>query len=288
MIICKKVAYALFILLLVVSTAEAQEESWYEYARLFTYSPRYFGPNAFPLPELRSGRLSNYYEVEVRGEYHFFKGDQTKDLYGRLFIPVAESRAGLEVSFIFYEYYNMTPETVAERHAAGQSWNEGARGDVIVSSFYKLFKDNKWADILCEATLKTASGNRLADARHTDAASYWFDFNIGRFLMKNTDASSFIRIQGLAGFYCWMTNDIVHRQNDAFLYAAGLSLGYKNLTVQADIVGFKGYLNNGDRPLILRSMLNFTCKKNRLSLRYKQGVHDFLYDTWSLAYIRCF
>jgi len=246
------------------------------------------GPSAFPLPELRDGRIESRYEIEVRGEYHTFKGDQTKDLYGRLFIPVAEGRAGVEISYIFCEYYNMTRETVEERHAAGQTWKNGANGDLIISCFYKLFKNNKWADFLLEASLKTASGTRIADARFTDAAGYWFHLNTGCYLVKSADASSYIRLQGLAGFYCWMTNDIVHRQNDAFLYAVGLSSRYKNMTIHADIAGFYGYLNNGDRPLVLRTKLNYEYKKNILSFRYKHGINDYVYDTYSLAYIRCF
>ena len=278
----------IFTLLMIVISSKAQDEPWRENIKNMTYSPRYFGPNAFPLPELRNGTLGNRMEAEVRGEYHIFEGDEAKDIFGRLLIPIAEGRAGLEVGYHFYEYYTMTQKTVEERHAAGQSWKYGSRGDVIFSSFYKILKNNKWVDLLFEASLKTASGDRIADARHTDAATYWFDINAGVDLFRSTDSTSFIRLQGLTGFYCWMTNDIIHRQNDAFLYSAGLSSGFKNLVIQADIVGFHGYLNNGDRPLILRTKLDYAYKKNILSFRYKHGMNDFLYDTYSLAYIRLF
>jgi hypothetical protein len=226
--------------------------------------------------------------LEVRGEYHAYEGDQTKDVFARLFVPIAEGRAGFELSYIFYEYYNMTPETVLERHAAGPSWKDGANGDVVFSSFYQLLRNSKRVGLLFEATMKTASGNRIADARYTDAASYWFDLNAGYNLYKSADSLSFINMQALAGFYCWETNDIAHRQNDALLYSAGMSGGYKNLTIYADIAGFHGYANNGDRPLVLRTKLNYEYRKNILSFRYKHGIHDYLYDTFSLAYIRCF
>ena len=75
-------------------------------------------------------------------------------------------------------------------------------------------------DIVVSANLKTASGGRLCDARYTDAASYWFDANLGRTLWKRKDVNASIRVQALAGFYCWMTNDVVNRQNDAFCYGA--------------------------------------------------------------------
>jgi hypothetical protein len=182
----------------------------------------------------------------------------------------------------------MTPETVKERHAAGGSWKSGAHGDMIVSTFFKLLKSDKWADIMIEGTLKTASGNRLCDARYTDAASYWLILNAGRDLYKSADSKSFVRLQGLFGFYCYMTNSMVHRQNDAPVFAAGMSGGYENLTFQADVAGFRGYLNNGDRPLVLRTKLNYEYRKNLLSLRYRHGINDCLYDTFSIGYIRCF
>ena len=271
-----------------IISLKAQDELWQENMKYLIYSPRYFGPNAFPLPELRSGFLPNRCEVELRGEYHTFAGDQAKDIYARMFIPVAEGRAGLEVSYIFYEFYMTTPETVVERHAAGQTWKHGANGDVIFSSFYKFFRNNKRVEFLFETSLKTASGTRIADARYTDAASYWFDLNVGYDVHRSTDSLKFITLQALAGFYCWMTNDIVHRQNDAVLYSGGISGGYKNLTFQADISGFHGYNNNGDRPIILRTKLNYEFNKNIFSFRYKHGIHDYLYDSYSLAYIRCF
>ena len=138
------------------------------------------------------------------------------------------------------------------------------------------------------ANLKTASGNRLCDARYTDAASYWFDVNIGRDLWKNPAYNSFVRIEGLAGFYCWMTNLDDNRQNDAVCSGGAVSGAWKNLSARCDLVGFRGYLNNGDRPLLLRTKLEYEIKKNIISFRYRHGLHDFLYDSYSLAYIRCF
>ncbi|MDR1380387.1 MAG: hypothetical protein LBJ47_02800 [Tannerella sp.] len=286
----KKIAYLLLILTTAsVANKKGQaQDDWHEILRDLQYSPRYFGPNAFPLPELRDGRIETRWEAELRGEYHESDGDRTKDVLARVFIPVADGRAAVEINYILYEYYTMTQETVEERHAAGRFWKDGAHGDVVVSAFYRLLQSKKWADVALEATLKTASGDRLADARFTDAATYWFNLNIGRHLYMHPDKKAYLRIQGLAGFYCWMTNDIIHRQNDAILYAAGFSGAYKNLTLNADIAGIHGYKNNGDRPLQLRTKLNYEYRKNILSLRYRHGMKDCLYDSFSAAYIRCF
>ncbi|MDR1525397.1 MAG: hypothetical protein LBS79_09140 [Tannerella sp.] len=287
----KKTTCLLFFILtasIAINKGFAQDTDWREKLKDLQYSPRYFGPNAFPIPELHSGRTGTQWEVELRGEHHAYEGDRTKDVYVRTFIPVAEGRAGVEVGYIVYEYYNTTQETVEERHAAGRYWESGAHGDIVISSFYQLLRSERWADIMIEATLKTASGNRLADARYTDAATYWFNLNAGRYLYKSPGEQYSLRIQGLCGFYCWMTNDIVHRQNDAVLYAAGISGLYGNFTFNADIAGFYGYKNNGDRPLQLRTKLNYEYRENILSFRYRHGMKDSLYDSFSLAYIRCF
>ena len=282
------ILFAIFVLSPALNTVKAQEEIWREKMKYLQYSSRYFGPNALPMPELRSGHLDTRWEVELRGEYHTFKGDRTKDIYARAFVPVANGRAGLEVSYLIYEYYNMTPETVEERHAAGTSWENGAHGDVLVSSFYQILNNEKWMDIMVEATLKTASGNRLADARFTDAAAYWFNLNFGRNIHKSADNKTAIRLQGLVGFYCWMTNDMIHRQNDAITYSVGISAIHRNFSAIADIVGIYGYENNGDRPLQLRTKVNYEYRGNILSFRYKHGMKDSLYDSFSVAYIRCF
>ena len=64
-------------LFLIVSSltnyVEAQEDDglWnHDKLKYLQYSPRYFGPSAFPTSELKSGRLDTRLEVEVRGEYH--------------------------------------------------------------------------------------------------------------------------------------------------------------------------------------------------------------------------
>ena len=90
-------------LLAYVSPVKALE--WWEKVEYLTYSPRYFGPNAFPIPELVGGSLSSRWEVELRGEYHKTRGDQTKDIFARLtFTPTRPFTTGMykrvKISFV--------------------------------------------------------------------------------------------------------------------------------------------------------------------------------------------
>jgi hypothetical protein len=82
---------------------------------LLVYAPRYFGPSAFPIPDLRSGKSPERYEAEVRGEYHNYTGDQTKDLFLRALFPIVKGRVGIEIRFVALEQYRLTPETRDER-----------------------------------------------------------------------------------------------------------------------------------------------------------------------------
>ena len=271
-----------------LSAQEYADMDWRDRMKLLVYTPRYFGPNAFRIQELNSGRLSTRWELEVRGEYHYYTGDKTKNLFGRLYIPVANGKAGIEISGVVYETYLTDEKTKQERNAVANSPPITCTGDLIITSYYQLLQSDKICDISVSGTLKTASGNRLCDARYTDAASYWFEMTAGRNLLQTADESVALRAQGMLGFYCWMTNDLVHRQNDALLYGYGGSLKWKNLTMAANWSGFHGYMKKGDRPVLFRSKMEFEMKKNILSLRYNHGIRDFLYDTYSVAIIRCF
>ncbi len=261
-------------------------QDWRDGMKDLVYSPRYFAANAFPIPELRSGKVGTRYEVEIRGEYQYHTGDKIKDLYARAYLPFVKGRAGMEVSLVIHEEFETEEATRVERHAAYGP--NTCRGDVILNAFFQVLKSEKWVDALFSFNLKTASGTRLAQARYTDGASYWVDLTVGKDLFHSKDRHFSLRAQAMGGFYCWMTNDMVHRQNDAISFGGGLTAIYRAFTLSSDISGFYGYKDNGDQPLIWRNVLNYELKKNILSARYHHGMKDRLYDTYALAYIRCF
>lgn len=281
----KLVFFTLFLLLV---SPSLRSEDWRDKMENIIYSPRYFGPNGFPIPELRESCVGSRFEAEVRGEYHYYSGDKTKDFYTRAYIPIVKGKAAIEVSAIVWEDYKLTPETRDERFAAETESPISYNGDVIISSLFQLLRDPKLGNVMLSLNLKTASGGRLADARFTDAASYWFDVTVGRTLFENKEQKMSFSVQGLVGFYCWMTNDRVHRQNDAINYGIGFTAKLQNFKLQSDFSGFHGYENNGDRPMIIRNNLTYEYKKNGLSFRYYHGMKDRLYESYTLGYIRYF
>jgi hypothetical protein len=272
------------------SAAYAYGQAWRDNMRFLEYSPRYFGPNAFPVPEMRAGLTPEQFEIEVRGQYHYYSGDKTSDIYVRALLPVVKNKAAIEVEFIPYEKYKMTEATRLERHAAETECpsHESYCGDFIISAFYQILRNERIADATFSFTLKTASGGRLVDARFTDAAAYWFDVNVGRDLLRSSDRQRYIRLEGMIGFYCWMTNDATHRQNDALAFGAGLTGKAGNFSLNTNLAGFNGYKGNGDKPLLWRNNIRYNFKNNIISLRYEHGMQDSLYETFSIGYIRLF
>ena len=267
---------------------ETEAEDWRESMEHLVYSPRYFGPNAFPMPVMRDGRVSDKYEIELKGEYHYYSGDKTQDIVARATLPFVRGRAGVEVQWCIKEKYKMTPATRDERSAVELESPIKYGGDIVVSAFFQVLKHPKWVDMVVSANIKTASGGRLCDARFTDAASYWFDLNVGRDLWVSADKKGSLRAQLLGGFYCWMTNDMVHRQNDAIAYGGGLTGRYRGFTLASNVNGIVGYEKNGDRPVHWNNKLSYEIKNNIVSFNYTHGFKDRLYDTYSLSYTRCF
>ena len=264
------------------------EDGWRDKMEGLIYAPRYFGPNAFPSPEMYGGKLSARWAVELKGDFHRMEngGDNTKDIYASLYIPIAKGKASVKIQGVIREFYETSEAVCDERSAVEVKSPIPCYGDVIVNCHYQVLQSERWADITVSANLKTASGGRVCDARFTDAVTYWFDANIGRDLWHNSEAS--IRIQGLMGFYCWMTNDMIHRQNDAFCYGLGLTGQWRSFTLSGLYQGLQGYEKEGDRPMALRLRLEYELKKNALTFQFKQGMKDDRYRALSLSYIRYF
>ncbi|MCD7937847.1 MAG: hypothetical protein LUG98_13390 [Tannerellaceae bacterium] len=263
-------------------------DNWSENKDKIIYSPRYFGPNAFPIPTMRNGLTYDRWEVEGRFEYYHYSGDKTRDWFLRLVVPFVRGRAALEVTYVINERYRTTEEVMVERHAAGTTTRSKNQGDIVVSAIFQVLKKKELLDILFSATIKTASGDQVAYARYTDAASYWFDVNIGRDIYRDDSNNASIRLQAQGGFYCWMTNLVYLRQNDAPSFGGGVTATYKRFTFSSECAGFSGYKKNGDKPLVIRNRFQYEYKKNIVSLRYHHGMRDNLYDCYSIGLIRCF
>ena len=260
-------------------------QDWRDRMDSLIYSPKFFGPNAFPIPELIAGKISNEYEIGVRFDYHSAEGDNTRDFYARGHIPFG-TKAALEVSGVFYEKYRTSEKIKEERYAAWMELqgNDLCYGDITITSMFQVLESDKWFDAMIFAGIKTASGNRLSDARHTDAASYWVGVDIGKNIFQSEKRDRYLRLGGMFGFYCYMTNLPHNRQNDAWMASGGILFRIENVYFDTTLRGFQGYWDEGDEPLLFHSQLKYRIRNHSFYCRYQYGLHDFIYQTFSGGY----
>lgn len=253
--------------------------SWSKY---LTYSPAYFGPNALPVPEIRNGLIQKRINLETMSDMHLSRGDNTFNFFLKLDVPLFNGRVAIEAFGVPFEVYEMDTITRDERAARDRDGKGTAVGDLYLSTKIQLLRDHKqWPDLMLGITLRTASGNSLGDARFTDAPGYYFDLSAGK--SYAIGSTFFIRPYGMVGFYVWQTNDDLHFQNDAILYGLGASLYNKTVEFNFKYGGYKGYLNNGDAPMVFRANANYKWPKTHLKLSFQQGLQDFKYSTISLG-----
>jgi len=294
--------FGLSLLMLFPALLSAQDMTWWNvkhdwdgttpWFRMMNTSAAYLGPNALPIPDVMEGKPGSAYEFEFRPEAHLSKGDQTYNLYTRIKVPLG-SRASFETFLVPIEYYKMDTLTRDERLARGYNAEGAAGGDFWFGTNVQILQESAYRpDVQMSFYFKTASGTNLSDARYTDAPAYYIMINAGKDIFTighARDKSTKLRVFGNLGAYIWQTHSDVHNQDDAWAYGLGLSIQDGVKYARVVFAGYYGYLNNGDRPSVLRLQLG-TRKvgetRNRKlfwSFRYEIGINDFEYHTFGLG-----
>ena len=209
------------------------QTSW---SRYITMEPGAMGPNALPVPELRNGQLNAQFTLLVAPEVHFAPGDFTADLFMKINIPI-KNLAALQIWWVPVEYFETDTIVRDFRKARTKSAQGFAVGDVYIGTLIPLIQNlDNFPDVLLGINLKTASGNRLQDARYTDTPGYFFDLSFGKQIYKHEDWS--IRLYGMGGFFVYQTNRDDYFQNDAFMWGGGTDINFKQWTLIARITGY--------------------------------------------------
>ena len=242
-------------------------------------APMYFGPNAFPVPDMLDGRVQNHLRVEIAGDGYFgFQGDKTADAFARVFIPLFTDRVNLTIWMPVMEWYEMTPERqrVCRLQDSAAIAGHGA-GDAYFSTDIQILRDRKWApDIALRAACKSASGGQYELARHYDCPGYFFDLSLGKswYLGEKQEAKGVeLRVAGSAGFLCWQTDN--GRQNDAVMYGLQLLLRSQYVSLRTTWSGYVGWENAGDRPMIIKGRLSGHAKRFEPYVEYQYGIKDY-------------
>ena len=260
-------------------------------------APFYFGPNAFPIPDMLDGRTQPMMRFELATDgYLGREKDWTADLFARLSVPLYTDRVNLTVWMPVYEWYGITPQRqkttrLQDPDSLGTLRGSGA-GDVYVTTDIQIWKATTWVpDIAIRAGLKTASGGQFGRARHYDCPGYFFDVSAGKSLYfgqkhktigrrkryfpfaDSRDSSIELRLSGDLGFLCWQTDN--GRQNDALLYGLQLFARYEWSSLRCTWSGYMGWENHGDRPMSIKALLSGHIQGFEPYVQYQYGIKDY-------------
>ena len=245
-------------------------------------APAYFGPNAFPVPDMLDGRVQNHLRVEIAGDGYFgFQGDKTADVFARLFIPLFTDRVNLTVWMPMMEWYELTPERIATCRVPDSLAHSGSgAGDAYFSTDIQILRDKKLApDIALRAACKSASGGQYELARHYDCPGYFMDLSLGKsWYLGERQASDEVkavelRVAGSVGFLCWQTDN--GRQNDAVMYGLQLLVKSQYVSLRTTWSGYVGWENDGDKPMIIKGRLSGHAKQFEPYVEYQYGIKDY-------------
>ena len=246
-------------------------------------APLWFGPNAFPVPEMASGLLGSTASVELAGDYfqgHLAGGlDQTFDAFLRIHLPLWSERAALTVWMPVVEFWRTDATVDAARHILSDPAKDPGHdsGDVYISADFQLVTESFFRpSILLRSVLKTASGNNFGYARYYDSPGYFFDMTVGKSIGP-------LRIAASTGFLCWQTDN--GRQNDAVQYglAAFFTPGeipycapwLRGLSLSAQFAGYVGWEHHGDSPQTLSARAAYRIANFEPYLYFQQGLKDW-------------
>lgn len=244
--------------------------------------PAYFGPNAFPVPDMLDGRTSSQLKLELYGDCFLgtttgnVADDITGDLFAKLTIPLFTPKANLTVWMPIFEYFYTSAEVNALRRLPHTGDLQGMdSGDVYLSADIRILSQERHhIDITARAALKTASANQYAKGRCYDAPGYFFDAAIGRgFDFEGGKHNLRIAVSG--GFLCWQTDN--GRQNDAVMYGLLLAYSVKNFTIDTCFGGYAGWERDGDCPMTLKTNLSYRIGDLALRLSHQVGFMDWPY-----------
>lgn len=236
-------------------------------------APRWFGPNAFPVPEMTDGRVKDRVTVEVAGDY--YKGfltegqDDTYDLFLRASIPLFSERVNLSLWMPVVEHWRYDASVrEARRILSDAELDPGyGTGDAYVGLDIQLLTETaRRPALLIRSVLKTASANCFGYARDYDSPGYFFDATVakgwGRF-----------RVAATTGFLCWQTG--TGRQNDAIQYGLGAFYDGERVNLAAQWGGYFGWERYGDAPMSLRLRAGFDIGRLEPFVQGQYGLHDY-------------
>lgn len=250
-------------------------------------APDYFGPNAFPIPDMLDGTTASDVRLEISSDYFAgHRGDKTYDIAFKCVVPLFSDRINMTLWLsAITEWYEMSEESHEHSRLSDDIALKGKEfGDAYISTDIHVLKQTKYRpDISLRVALKSALGYGFFKARYYDGPGYFFDtsaaksilFEGGRFVEE-------LRFVASLGFLCWQTDN--GRQNDATMYGLQLKMSNKRYTFTQSWGGYSGWEKEGDCPMSIKSELRIKCGNRFEPLAYFQyGINDYPYTQIKLG-----
>ena len=252
-------------------------------------APAFFGPNAFPVPEMSTATIPSGISVDIAGDV--FKGficpgakDMTYDMFINLKLPLFSNRVGLYIWMEPQEWFSMDRSVMDARRIQVDDGRRNVGGDVTVALEILLFKERKYVPaVAVRSVLKSAAGDGFGLARYYDCPGYFFDLTAAKSLFSSEDHFfKDVRLGASIGFLCWQTDN--GRQNDAVQYGAFINARTKSLNVFTQFSGYNGWEKYGDCPMSLTARLN-AGPDWMVSpfFQYQHGFRDWPFDQYRLG-----
>ncbi len=264
-------------------------------------SPYYFGPNAFPVPDMLDGTVQHDLRVEMSGSHYFgTRGDHTTDLTLKVNIPVFTDRVNISAWMPLAEWYRNSDESLrayrlTEKALTDSKARKGCvSGDVYVSADVQLFRQKRYLpDVALRAVLRTASGNDFQYARNYDSPGYFFDGTVAKSFGLDAGKKHNLRVAASFGFLCWQTGQ--SRQNDAWMFGLMLRWTHKRFMLEETLRGYAGWENIStkdkdlahDRPFVLKTRASYRVGHWEALASYQWGIRDYPFHQVQLG-VACY
>jgi hypothetical protein len=246
------------------------------WAQKVDYAPAHFGPNAMPVPEVTDGKIPDNTQFSFSTDYSFGCGDKTLAWRIDAEIPLLPKFVSVKAWMVFHEFFWLTPGTCYRRNINPSESSGWATGDFYAQTRISILREKKYRpQIIATATIRAACGGKFDQRRYFDTPAYCFEASVAKSFPLHTKLLNDIRIVGNIGFLCWETTN--SSQDDTGVYGLNLILSNSFLTLENQIGGYWGRLNNGDRPLTFRTKLTYNHKYLDVFFQYQYGIFDFPY-----------
>ncbi|WP_333596186.1 hypothetical protein [Schleiferia thermophila] len=252
------------------------------YEKYMHIEPGRMGPNALPVPDLVFFVWDSLNYLKGNVQTYFAPGDFTFSGGWQVYYQ-ADRRVAISAHMVYAEFFKTSVSVRDFRVARTFDARGWAVGDLYVETHWLMVRSRRWIpEVILRSGIKTASGNRLEDARFSDTPGYYFDLNFRKVFKKNFIVHQWY---SMMGFYAYQTYRVDYKQNDALLYGVGWRFQTRTIGLDTHLRGYAGYFGKYDKPLIFSFSFFRQLESYLLSVRFQRGNHSWPFWSAELGFV---